>query len=126
MRLLMTLLLLLAFTGCADTAHKPAPIEAQVGQNCIVYFRRDALGMAADLPASPLTDSVNGAEVNQAGQLMSVSADWIVINLHGRVFHIPQAAILMIEFGSNITQTPGLSERPTQVPEDTHHGDHSH
>lgn len=124
MRLPMTLLLLLAFTGCADTAHKPAPGEAQVGQNCIVYFRRDSLGMAADLPASPLTGSVNGAEVEQAGQLMSVSADWIVINLHGRVFHIPQAAILMIEFGSNITQAPGLGQPVEPHPVD--HGDHTH
>ena len=117
-------LLLMTLAGCADTAHRPAPVEAQVGQNCIVYLRRDALGMAADLPASPLTGSVNGAEVTQVGQLMEVGADWIVINHHGRAFHIPQATILMIEFGNNITQTPGLSQPVVPAPGD--HGDHTH
>jgi hypothetical protein len=119
----MTTLLLLILMGCADTDRKPAPVESQVGKNCIVYFRRDALGMGADTPSSVTTGMHNGAEVTQAGELMAVGNDWIVINLHGREFHIPQAAILMVEFGNNISGKPGLSEPLQPAPEN--HGDHT-
>ncbi len=119
-----TTMLLLLLTGCADKARPPAPVESQVGKNCIVHFRRDALGMAADLPSPPTTVGYNGAEITQAGQLMEVGADWVVINLHGREFHISQDAILLIEFGSNITQSPGLSQPVETHPAD--HGDHTH
>ena len=118
------LLLLLAFTGCADTACDTTPMKSQIGKNCIVHFRRDALGMGGDIPSSVMAGSVNGAETTQAGQLMEVGADWVVINLHGREFHIPQAAILMLELGSNITQSPGLSQPAAAHPID--HGDHTH
>ncbi len=109
MRTRLSMLVVLLLAGCAETARERAPMKNQVGKNCIVHFRRDALGMAGEIPSSVMAGSVNGAETTQAGQLMDVGADWIVINLHGREFHIPQAAILLIEFGSNITQSPRLS-----------------
>ena len=80
--------------------------------------------MGADTPSSVTTGSLNGAEVTQAGELMAVGNDWIVINYHGREFHIPQAAILMVEFGNNITQDPSLSKPLPPAPVD--HGDHTH
>ncbi len=124
MRTRLSMLVVLLLAGCAETARERAPMKNQVGKNCIVHFRRDALGMAGEIPSSVMAGSVNGAETTQAGQLMDVGADWIVINLHGREFHIPQAAILLIEFGSNITQSPGLSQPVEAHPVD--HGDHTH
>ena len=79
MRIATTMLLCLTLAGCADTARDTAPMKSQVGQNCIVYFRRDTLGMAAAGPSSVLTGNLNGAEVTQAGELLEVGADWIVI-----------------------------------------------
>ena len=117
------MMLLVLLTGCADASRDTTPMKSQVGQNCIVYFRRDALGMAADTPSSVTTGMHNGAEVIQAGELMEVGADWIVIGYHGRVFHIPQAAILMVEFGKNVSTRQGLSE---PLPPSTEHGSEEH
>jgi|GEM_PF-5351718 len=75
--------------------------------------------MAADVLGSATTGSLNGAEVAQAGQLMKIGADWIVIKYRGREFHIPQASILMIEFGNNIGQDKNVAN-----PEEVHAGDH--
>jgi hypothetical protein len=99
-------------------------MQNQIGKNCIVSFRRDALGMAADSPASVTTGGLNGAAVTQVGELMEIGTDWIVIDYHGQVFHIPQAAILMVEFGNNISSGHGLSEPLAPAPVD--HGDHTH
>ncbi len=120
---LLVLAILMA-EGCAESSHRPPPVESRIGQNCIVYYRRDALGMAADTPSSIESGNINGADVTQPGELMAVGYDWIVINLHGREFHIPQAAILRVEFGNNISGKPGLSE-PVQ-PQPSGHGDHTH
>ena len=120
MRLPSTLLIgMLLASGCAQPQREAAPVESQVGKNCIVYFRHDTLGMAADGISSATTGSINGAEVTQAGQLMKVGANWIVVKYRGREFHIPQASILMIEFGQNITQDPALA-----LPVEAHAGDH--
>lgn len=120
----LTILVLALLAGCADRTRERSPLQSQIGKNCVVYFRRDALGMAADIPSSPTTGRLNGADVQQVGQLMESSAEWVVLNLHGQVYHIPRAAILMIEFGSNITQSPGLSQPVEKKAPD--HGDHTH
>ncbi|RLS57186.1 MAG: hypothetical protein DWH91_04820 [Planctomycetota bacterium] len=112
--------------GCAETASERLPMKNQIGKNCIVHFQRDDLGMAGGIPSSVMAGSVNGAETTQAGQLMGVGADWVVINYHGRELHIPMAAILMIEFGSNITQSPGLSQQKVVEARPVDHGDHTH
>ncbi len=90
MRLTPLIVVLLFVAGCADSSRERSPLQSQIGKNCIVYFRKDALGMAADLPASVTTGNLNGAEVIQAGELMEVGNDWIVIGFEGRFFHIPQ------------------------------------
>jgi hypothetical protein len=125
MKLTPLIFALLFVAGGADSSRERSPIHSQIGKNCIVSFRRDALGMAADSPASVTTGGLNGAAVTQMGELMEVGADWIVIDYHGRVFHIPQEAILMVEFGNNISSRHGLSEI-LAPPADHTHGDHVH
>jgi hypothetical protein len=70
-----------------------------LGKNCVIQFRRDALGAAANLPIAPTTGSINGAETCLGGQLKMVSSDWVVLdNLKGNDIWIPRAAILLIQF----------------------------
>ncbi len=121
---MMLLLGTLLAVGCADQRPQTTPLSSRVGQNCAVHYSRDALGMAGDIPSTVEAGNINGAEVTQHGQLMEVGADWVVINYHGREFHIPQSAILFIECGSNITQQPGLSE--PLAPKPGEHGGHTH
>ena len=97
MRPILLMLGLLIAAGCADASRDRNPLQSQIGKYCIVYFRRDALGMAAESPVSVTSSGLNDAAMTQAGKLMEVGADWIVIDNHGRVFHIPQAAILIVE-----------------------------
>lgn len=125
MRPSLFLIGLLLASGCADATRDRNPMHSQIGKNCIVSFRRDALGMAADSPASVTTGGLNGAAVTQVGELMEVGTDWIVIDYHGRVFHIPEEVILMVEFGNNISSRHGLSEI-LAPPADHTHGDHVH
>lgn len=126
MKLAPLVIVLLFITGCSDSSREQAPLHSQIGKNCIVYFRKDALGMAADIPSSVTTGSWNGATVTQIGELLEVGDDWIVIGHHGRVFHIPRGAIQMMEFGSNVHQGSRLSLPLTQPGHDHGHGDHSH
>ena len=84
----LLLLGILLSSGCAQPQREVAPMESQVGKNCMVYFRHDTLGMAADGPSQFNSQSHNGSEVAQAGQLMKVGAGWIVVKYHGREFHI--------------------------------------
>ena len=106
----MCLLGLVLIAGCTKPPHEAASIEGHVGQNCMVYFRRDALGMASDSPSPVSTQNLNGVEVVQVGQLVKATPHWIVINFHGRELQIPQSSILMIEFGKNITQEANLAK----------------
>lgn len=110
MRLPLLIAALLLIAGCVDSSRERSPIHSQIGKNCIVYFRKDALGMATDVPASVVTGVLNGAEVTQSGELMEVGAVWIVIGFEGRIFHIPQASIQMVEFGQHASTRADLSE----------------
>lgn len=126
MRHLFLIAVLLIFAGCADSSGESAPLRSQIGKNCMVYFRKDALGMAADLPSSVTTGSLNGVTVMQAGELLEVGDDWVVIGYHGRVFHIPQGAIQMVEFGTYINQGTRLSLPLAPKADDHGHGEHAH
>ena len=76
------LLGVLAVAGCGGGAPPAADpmLGGRVGDNCTVYFRRDALGMAGPSPSSPLTGNHNGADTAVSGKLT-----------------IPKSAILVIE-----------------------------
>lgn len=101
---------LLITSGCADASLDRNPFQSQIGKNCIVYFRKDALGMGSDVPTSVTTGVMNGAEVTQIGELLEAERDWIVIGYDGRTFHIPREAIQMVEFGKNSSTRTGLAE----------------
>jgi hypothetical protein len=82
----------LALTGCA-----PDPmISGRVGDNCTVYFRHDALGMAG-IPAPPRAGNVNGADLQLAGKLARVNAGWVCLSIDKTEYTIPKESILLIE-----------------------------
>jgi hypothetical protein len=83
----------LALTGCAPV---DPMISGRVGDNCTVYFRHDALGMAGT-PAPPRADNVNGADVQLAGKLARVNAGWVCISIDKTEYTIPKESILLIE-----------------------------
>jgi hypothetical protein len=89
----------LAVTGCGgDDPPLPDPmLSGRVGDNCTVYLRRDALGMAAPSPSPALTGNHNGADTALSGKLVRVNAEWVVIATAGRELTIPKSAILVIE-----------------------------
>lgn len=129
MKLTPLIVVLLFVAGCADSSRERSPLGRQIGKNCIVYFRKDVMGMAGDNPSSVTAETWLGGTVSQAGELLEAGADWVVIGYHGRVFDIPQGAIQMIEFGSNINQGSRLSLPPPQLgqkADDHGHGDHLH
>jgi hypothetical protein len=72
-------------------------ISGRLGADCKVYFRHDALGMAAAVPAPPRTDQHNGAEVTLSGKLLRVNAGWVCIAVNQVEYTIPREAILLLE-----------------------------
>lgn len=82
-------------TGAA--AGVPKALKEQIGRSCTVQFRRDALGAAAELPVSPTTGTINGAQVSVSGRLESVDRDWVVIKSGSKGLFIPQSTVLMIQ-----------------------------
>ena len=71
-----------------------------LGENCTVQFRRDALGSAANLPVSPLTGSINGAETCVIGKLRSFSGEWVVVERAADTLWIPKAVVLLVQAGA--------------------------
>ena len=68
-----------------------------VGKECVVQFRRDALGTAASLPVAPTTGSINGAQTAIGGKLLMVNSEWVLLN-NGNDLWIPRASILLIQY----------------------------
>jgi len=92
----------LAVAGCGDDDPPPADpmLGGRVGDNCTIYLRRDALGMAGPSPSSPLTGNHNGADTAVSGKLVRVNAEWVVIVDGGRERTIPKSVILVIELSA--------------------------
>ena len=88
-----------AVSGCGgSTDARVAPLlSGRVGENCTVYFRRDALGMAAAVPSPPTTGNHNGADTMVSGKLVRINSEWIVVVDGQREFTIPKLVILMVE-----------------------------
>lgn len=87
-----------AIAGCGGGTDD-GPLVARLGRRCTVQFRRgDALGAGGDLPVSPTTGNINGAQVNLEGTLRAVGGGWIAVESAGRAYCIPRDAILLVEF----------------------------
>lgn len=91
--LAFALLVSVVFSGC-EKQDVPA---LQAGKACKIQFRRDALGAGANLPISPTTDNMNGADTSVAGTLKRTTAEWIVIEGKRGEIWIPKSVILLIE-----------------------------
>ena len=82
-------LLALGLSGCNSSNGAPTTSASEVsprvpgappaGAHCTVQFRRDMLGSHSDLPISPLTDGINGANVSVSGRLLRTDDQWIVL-----------------------------------------------
>jgi hypothetical protein len=90
---------LLFVAGCGGS-HPPVSdpqLSGRVGENCTIYFRRDALGMAAGAPSPPRTGNQNGADVAMSGKLLRVNPGWLTVGIDQAEYTIPREVILMIE-----------------------------
>jgi hypothetical protein len=65
--------LIFCFAGCDANPNLP------VNEDVVVQFDRSALGASANLPISPRTESINGAETAIRGKLLQVSPEWILL-----------------------------------------------
>jgi hypothetical protein len=95
-RCLVSTILLLV--GCADS-NRDNLLSRKIGTKCTVSFRRDALGMAATLPASPSGTSINGADMTMLGKLAGENLlEVLLVDSNGVEHLIPRDAILQITF----------------------------
>ena len=89
-------------TGCEQRAQAAAPAGARLAQmhtrTVTVQFRREALGMANTVPASPLTGGINGAQVAVVGKLRSFDDAWLALETEkDGVLFIPKEVVLLVQ-----------------------------
>jgi hypothetical protein len=69
-----------------------------VGKSCTIQFRRDALGAAASVPVSPMTDNINGADTCISGTLKRTEGNWLVLDRGGAEVWVSKTAVLLIKY----------------------------
>ena len=74
-----------------------AMVDQFVGQTVRVQFRRDALGLVADAPTSPLNEGLPKRPVYLDGTLKQVGHDGAMLDAESRTIWIPWSSILLIE-----------------------------
>lgn len=80
------------------TAAFSSGAQPPVGKECVIQFRRgDALGGAGNLPVSPTTGGINGAEVALSGILRSITPEWIALERKETTLWIPKESVLLIQ-----------------------------
>jgi hypothetical protein len=87
----------LSFTGC-NRAGAADFSKSGNGRECVIQFRRDALGAAANLPISPTANAINGAQTSVSGTMKGFREDWVVIDREGREIWVAKASILLIQY----------------------------
>ncbi len=109
LRLIAVVAVALTMAGCreAQTRSTPAPTPnrqtrpiAEVGQECVVHFRRDALG-ASGRPIGPATGTFDNTRVFISGGYIRMDEDWLVIRGTmedpANQIYIPREMILLVE-----------------------------
>jgi len=93
---------LVVTTGCEQRVEAASPAGARLAQMhsrmCTVQLRRDALGAASNLPVSPMTGGINGAQVAIVGKLRSFDDAWLALETEkeGLLF-IPKEVVLLVQ-----------------------------
>ena len=68
------------------------------GAFCKIQFRRDILGASRELPVSPMTGSINGAEVSVSGRFQRADSEWMILTTTDeQELWIPRSGILLME-----------------------------
>jgi hypothetical protein len=90
----------LALPGCGGSrTTEDALLASKVGRVCTVQFRRgDGLGAGANMPVSPRTSNLNGADTCVTGQLTAVGGGWLVLAAGDAEYCIPRESVLLVEF----------------------------
>jgi hypothetical protein len=84
-------------TGCSSKEPKVLhPLMAYKNKSCKVVFRHDVLGQADSIPSSVKSDVINGAEVSITGKLISVTNDWIEIELDDQIVQVNVSNVLFV------------------------------
>ena len=99
MRTLAVCLLLCVpfFAGCGVSGPTDPMLTERVGQNCTVYFRHDALGMAAASPAPATSGNHDGADLQVTGKLLRANAGWVCVAVGQEEYTIPREVILLVK-----------------------------
>jgi hypothetical protein len=113
MRSTLAIFLALIFCSSCDEPAKQVQNPAEtppvsVGDSVTVQFRRDALGGGANLPVSPMSYGINGADVCIIGKVEKVQPGWLSVRVvknnetvNGKpvesVVCVPLQSILLIE-----------------------------
>lgn len=89
--------MLIAGAGWMGTVHAQGGPSNAIGKQCTVQFKRDLLGVHANMPVGPNVDNINGAEVSVHGTLLALDiGDQIVLRQGDKELWIPKSNILMI------------------------------
>jgi hypothetical protein len=86
----------LASLLCGCGSNSSLPVGVQVGKQCTVQFRGDALGAAGPMPIGLGVDAMGGTNVAMSGVLKEWSTQWIVISDKDAEYLIPVGVILRV------------------------------
>jgi hypothetical protein len=100
MKALITLMCVMAIAATLFIIGRTSATAADrsTARACTIQFRRDALGAAANLPISPMTGGINGADTAISCTFKSMREDWVIVERAGKEVWIPKGVILLMEF----------------------------
>jgi hypothetical protein len=86
--------------GASSTAagETDDPVRPPAGRVCKVHLRREALGIAGQVPYPMGGSPITADRVQLAGTLERVGRDWLVLRAERSTYWIPRDAVLAVEF----------------------------